>query len=98
MTAQCLLEELRNIENKDAVICIGLKNHGLGIATGICVKGNNFIINSEDENDRITVRKLAGYLLRVNLKYTVKINFTGIHNIYIIDMYKSKYLILSSYL
>ena len=86
MIVQYLLEELRSIENKDAVICIGLKNHGLGIATGICVKGNNFIINSSDENNRITVRKLADYLLGVDLKYTVKINFTGIYNIYIIQL------------
>ena len=98
MTVQCLLEELRNIKNKEAIICIGLSNHGLGIATGFCIKDTNFIINSRDENNRITVRKLADYLLGVNLKYTVKINFTGIYNIYIIDMYKSKYLILSSYL
>lgn len=86
MTVQCLLEELRNINNKEAIICIGLRNHGLGIATGICVKDNDVIINSSDENNRITVRKLADYLLRVDLKYTVKINFTGIHNIYIIDI------------
>lgn len=98
MTAQYLLNQLKNIENKDAIICIGLRNYGLCIASDICVKGNNFIINNNDGKNRITVRKLADYLLGVNLKYTVKINFTGIYNIYIIDMYKSKYLILSSYL
>ena len=96
MTARYLLNQLRSIENKDAVICIGLKNHGLGIATGLCVKGNNFIINSEDENDRITVRKLADYLLGVNINYVIKINFIDLHNIYSISMYKSKYLILGS--
>ena len=96
MTARYLLNQLRSIENKDAVICIGLKNHGLGIATGLCVKGNNFIINSEDENDRITVRKLADYLLEVNINYVIKINFIDLHNIYSISMYKSKYLILGS--
>ena len=96
MTARYLLNQLRSIENKDAVICIGLKNHGLGIATGLCVKGNNFIINSEDENDHITVRKLADYLLEVNINYVIKINFIDLHNIYSISMYKSKYLILGS--
>ena len=96
MTARYLLNKLRSIENKDAIICIGLKNHGLGIATGICVKGNNFIINSEDENNRITVRKLADYLLGVNINYVIKINFIDLHNIYSISMYKSKYLILGS--
>ena len=96
MTARYLLNKLRSIENKDAIICIGLKNHGLGIATGLCVKGDNFIINSEDENDRITVRKLADYLLGVNINYVIKINFIDLHNIYSISMYKSKYLILGS--
>ena len=96
MTARYLLNKLRSIENKDAIICIGLKNHGLGIATGLCIKGNNFIINSEDENNRITVRKLADYLLGVNINYVIKINFIDLHNIYSISMYKSKYLILGS--
>ena len=96
MTARYLLNKLRSIENKDAVICIGLINHGLSIATGLCIKGNNFIINSEDENNRITVRKLADYLLGVNINYVIKINFIDLHNIYSISMYKSKYLILGS--
>lgn len=98
MTVQCLLEELRNIKNKEAIICIGLSNRGLGIATGFCIKDTNFIINSGDENNRITVRKLADYLLGVDLKYTVKINFMGLYNIYNVNMYISKYLILGSYL
>ena len=96
MTALYLLNRLRSIENKDAIICIGLTNNGLGIATGICVKDNNFIINSRDENNHITIRKLVDYLLEVNMNYVIKINFIGLHNIYSISMYKSKYLILGS--
>lgn len=96
MTAQYLLNQLKNIENKDAIICIGLKNHGLGIATSLCVKGNNFIINSVDENNHITLRKLVDYLIEININYVIKINFIGLHNIYSISMYKSKYLILGS--
>lgn len=98
MTARYLLNQLKSIENKDAIICIGLTNNGLGIATSLCVKGNNFIINSKDENNHITVRKLADYLLGVNINYVIKINFIGLHNIYSIGMYKAKYLILGSYL
>ena len=96
MTARYLLNKLRSIENKDAIICIGLRNHGLGIATGICVKDNNFVLNSKDENNHFTVRKLVDYLLGVNINYVIKINFIGLHNIYSISMYKSKYLILGS--
>ena len=96
MTARYLLNQLRSIENKDAIVCIGLINHGLGIATGICVKDNNFVLNSKDENNHFTVRKLVDYLLGVNINYVIKINFIGLHNIYSISMYKSKYLILGS--
>lgn len=97
MTVRCLLEELRSIENKDAVICIGVTNKGLDAATNICIKDNEFIISNKIEGDFITVRKLADYLLKINVKCVVKINFTGLYNIYSVNMYKSKYIILGSY-
>lgn len=96
MTARYLLNQLRNIENKDVVICIGLRNYGLSIATNICVEDGNFIINSMGENNHITLRKLVDYLIEININYVIKINFIGLHNIYSISIYKSKYLILGS--
>lgn len=97
MTAQYLLNQLKSIENKDAIICIGVANKGVDTATNICIKNNDFIISNEGIGNFITVRKLADCLLRINVKCEVKINFMDLYNIYSVNMYKSKYLILSSY-
>lgn len=97
MTVRCLLEELRSIADKNAIICIGVANRGLDTATNICIKDAEFIISNIGIGNFITVRKLADCLLRINVKCTVKINFMGLYNIYSVNMYKSKYLILSSY-